>query len=224
MVKRLSEHAEFWIILLVAYGYPMVAGVAEFWKTPSPEPVRITDADLLGLLAYELAAGLLILGFLRLRGIPWSGFRPPATWLDTLRGLGLFFGAIGAMWLAYAFAAGLPSAAERLAAGRMEAAYGIPAAALIAVVNPLFEECINLGYVQSRLHSQGAAFAVGAALLVRLLANLDQGPHALVGIVPLGVLFGLYYWRTGRLWPVIVAHAVLEGTGLYALSQTAVAS
>lgn len=223
MVKRLSERVEFWIILLVAYGYPMVVGVAGFRAEPSGGPARVTDADLGSLVAYELVVGLLILGFLRGRGVAWADLRPPATWLDTLRGLGLFFGAVVAMWAGFVFAATLPSAAERLANVPVEVSFGLPAAVLVALINPLFEECINLGYIQSRLRPQGAAYAVGVALLVRLLANLDQGPHALVGIVPLGLLFGIYHWRTGRLWPVIVAHAVIEAVGLYAVSHAPVA-
>jgi uncharacterized protein len=141
------------------------------------------------------------------------------TWPDTLRGLGVFFGAIGAVWLAFVFAAGLPGAAERLAEVPIEATFGLLPAILVVAINPLFEEAINVGYIQARLRPQGAAFAVGAALLVRLLANLDQGAHALVGIVPLGLLFGIYTWRTGRLWPVIVAHAVIEAVSLFAVSH-----
>jgi membrane protease YdiL (CAAX protease family) len=181
--------------------------------------VHVGDADLWTIVLYEMAAGCLILGFLRLRGLPWSELRPVVTWSDTLRGIGVFFGAMGAVWLAFVFAAGLPGAAERLAEVPIEAAFGLLPAVLVVAINPLFEEAINIGYIQARLRPQGAAFAVGAALLVRLLANLDQEAHALVGIVPLGLLFGIYTWRTGRLWPVIVAHALIEGISLFAVSH-----
>lgn len=230
MVKRLSERAEFWILLLVAYGYPFAAGIVGLWEsrarsaTDTPATVHIGDAELWTIVIYELIAGCLIVGFLRLRGRLWSEFQPTASWLDALRGLGVFFGAIGAVWLAYIFAAGLPGAAERLAEVPVEATFGLLPAVLVVAINPLFEEAINLGYLQVRLRPHGASFAVGAALLARLLANLDQGAHALVGIVPLGLLFGVYFWRTGRLWPVVVAHATIEAISLYAVSHPDLAS
>ena len=228
MVKRLSERAEFWILLLVAYGYPFVAGVMELWAARATDeargPVRVGDADLWPIVIFELVAGGLILLFLRGRGRTWADLRPEVSWQDTVRGVGVFFGAIAAMWLALVFAAGLPAAGDRLADVPVEASFGLPAAVLVALINPLFEEAINLGYIQTRLRPQGAAFAIGGALLARLLANLDQGPHALVGIVPLGLIFGIYHWRTGRLWPVIVAHAMIEGISLYVVSHPALAS
>lgn len=224
MVKRLSERAEFWILLLVAYGYPLVAGLMNLWaaraKTgEAAAPVRVGDAELWTIVLYEVVAGALIVGFLRLRGRTWEELRPPVSRLDTLRGVGVFFGSIAATWLAFVIAAGLPAAGERLADVPVEATFGLLPAVLVAIINPLFEEGINLGYIQTRLRPHGASFAVGAALLVRLLANLDQGAHALVGIVPLGLLFGIYHWRTGRLWPVIVAHAMIEAISLYAVSH-----
>lgn len=223
MVKRLSERAEFWIVLLVAYTYPFVAGVLDLWSQhavepgQSAEPVRVSDADLWPVILYEIAVGLLILGFLRWRGIAWRDLRPEWSRVDAWHGLGLFFGAFGAIWMAFVFASVLPDAAERLANSTVEATFSLAAAGLLAVVNALFEEGVNLGYVQSRLRSQGAAFAIGATLLVRLLPNLGHGPHALVVIVPLGLLFGIYHWRTGRLWPVILAHAMFEAMNLFAM-------
>jgi len=229
MVKRLSERAEFWIILLIAYGYPFIAGVQNLWNAravvvdESTAPVRMTDADLWRIVVFEVVAGALILGLLRARGMTWAKLRPAVSWQDTLRGVGVFCGSIGAMWLAFAFAAFLPAAGDRLANVPVEAAFGLAAAACVAIVNPLFEEAINLAFIQTRLREHGAAFAIGSALLARLLANLGEGPHALVGILPIGLLFGLYHWRTGRLWPVVVAHAMIEGIGLYLVSHAPVA-
>jgi len=225
MLKRLSERAEFWVVLLLAYAYPVVAGLLNLWNnrvvTPgeTPAPVQVSDADLWTVVVYEMVMGALILGFLRARGRPWSAFRLEIEPLDLVRGLAVFFGAFGAVWLAFVFASALPAAGERLADVPVQATFGLPSAVFVAVINPLFEECVNLGYIQTRLRAHGASFAVGAALLVRLLANLDQGPHVLVGIVPLGLLFGIYHWRTGRLGPVIVAHAMIEAFSLFAVSH-----
>lgn len=219
MVKRLSERAEFWIILIVAFGYPVVAGVMNLVAGPRKGPVRIADADLWMTAGYEALVGLLIIGFLRLRGMAWEALRPEISWLQTLRGVAVFFFGVGATFLAFAIAAGLPSAEERLSDTPIETAYGWPAAVAVVFVAPLFEECLNLGYLQERLRVHGAAFAVGASLLLRLLTNLEQGPQVVIGIVPIGLVFGIYYWRTGRMWPILVAHAMMEAIGLYAMSH-----
>jgi membrane protease YdiL (CAAX protease family) len=43
---------------------------------------------------------------------------------------------------------------------------------------------------------------------IRLLYHLYQGPLAFFGIVPFGLVVAGWYARSGRLWPVIVAHAI----------------
>jgi membrane protease YdiL (CAAX protease family) len=60
---------------------------------------------------------------------------------------------------------------------------------------------------------------VSAAL--RLLAHGYQGPLALVTVLPVGILFTLYYARTWRIWPVIVAHAFQDTLALTMLATTA---
>jgi len=36
-----------------------------------------------------------------------------------------------------------------------------------------------------------------------------------IGIVPLGFIFTYWYARTGRLWPVVLAHALFDVAGLW---------
>ncbi len=49
---------------------------------------------------------------------------------------------------------------------------------------------------------------------IRLLYHLYQGPMGIITIVPLGLLYGFVYVRTRQLWPLILAHMLIDIAGL----------
>ncbi len=63
-----------------------------------------------------------------------------------------------------------------------------------------------------------AAF-VGSVLL-RVAAHAYQGALGLIAILPVAVVLTLYFVRTGRLWPVIVAHVIQDAIALSLLKGT----
>jgi membrane protease YdiL (CAAX protease family) len=84
-----------------------------------------------------------------------------------------------------------------------------------SLVNPLFEEVFVCGYLvtlgkESNRLTAGMNISIG----LRLAYHLYQGSAGVLGILPFGFLMALWYSRTGRLWPVIVAHAVTDFAGL----------
>jgi hypothetical protein len=85
-----------------------------------------------------------------------------------------------------------------------------------AVQAALLEEVVG-AYLITRLREMAwtAVAAVGTAAVLRGAYHLYQGWGGFGGNVALGVLFGTIYVRRGRLWPLIVAHAVLDiGAGI----------
>lgn len=62
--------------------------------------------------------------------------------------------------------------------------------------------------------------AVLASSLLRGAYHLYQGFSAGLGNLVMGLIFGWLYLRTGRLWPLIVAHAVIDAVAFvgYALA------
>jgi membrane protease YdiL (CAAX protease family) len=82
------------------------------------------------------------------------------------------------------------------------------------VTNSFFEEVIVTGYVMTALSKQGAAMSITASTLLRFLYHLYQGPLASITILPLGLLFGVVYWRWRNLWPLIVAHTITNVIGM----------
>ena len=49
---------------------------------------------------------------------------------------------------------------------------------------------------------------------MRMLYHLYQGPIGIITIVPLGMLYGYTYVRSRQLWPLIVAHVLVDIIGL----------
>ena len=84
-----------------------------------------------------------------------------------------------------------------------------------AIVKALFEEILVCGYVIQSLRGRfGVALAVNASIAIRMSFHLYQGPGAFLSFAVFGLIFSLFYIRTGRLWPLIVAHALLAAIEL----------
>ena len=81
-----------------------------------------------------------------------------------------------------------------------------------AVANAWAEEVLVVGYLLHGLRCLGVgenrALAISAAL--RGSYHLYQGFGGGLGNLLMGLVFGRYWQRTGRLWPLVGAHALLD--------------
>ena len=155
----------------------------------------------------------LLFPFLRIRGWTFSKIGLDPTWRDTGRGILLFF-AFYAVWVLVwiATVALAPETAQRMSETHIITQV-IPATTIVAngMINPLFEEVFVCGYVMTALRKEGSTwFALNASVAIRLLYHLYQGPLGVLSIIPMGLMSGYWYARTGRLWPIIVAHAAMD--------------
>lgn len=81
----------------------------------------------------------------------------------------------------------------------------------MGLVNPFFEEVWVCGYLMTVLkRSHNPWLAISASVVLRVLYHLYQGARGVLSITPVGLIFGVWYARTGRLWPLIVAHSVAD--------------
>ena len=84
-----------------------------------------------------------------------------------------------------------------------------------SVVNAIFEEVFVCGYIVTIAKDSGRlAAGVNASVAIRLAYHLYEGGAGVMMVVPLGLIFALWFSRTGRLWPVIVAHALIDMAAL----------
>jgi membrane protease YdiL (CAAX protease family) len=215
-VQALPASVEFAVVVLGAFGYFIVVSLlAAVWHRPHAVPVA--DAQLVELMVYELALTALLAGFLWLRG--WSFARLGLRFgpVETLTGFAL----AGAAYLAYVAAFVLiarvwPQAAQAMRPETFgSSGISLASAVALAVVNPVFEELFVCGYVIAALEKPGDTWVgIHVSVAIRLLYHLYQGAVAAIGVVPFGLILALWYARTGRLWPVIVAHAVTDFAAL----------
>ena len=86
----------------------------------------------------------------------------------------------------------------------------------LAVTAGITEEVVVRGYAQTRLEQLRAPTAVILLLPTGLwaLLHLYQGVGPAVTILCLGLAYALYFHRTRRLWPLVVAHGAFDLTQL----------
>jgi membrane protease YdiL (CAAX protease family) len=130
---------------------------------------------------------------------------------DVLRGIVLCVAATVfyvLVWVAVALLA--PGFVHRAAAVPMGGALSWWAAALLMVINPVAEELLYLGVVANVLRSRSYAAALFVSVLVRVAVHLYQGPLAVLAIAPVGLISTTYYLDTRRMWPPVIAHAIMD--------------
>jgi membrane protease YdiL (CAAX protease family) len=211
-LKALSGRAEFLIVVFGAFGLFVLSNIVLMFN-PIGEVPPIDNAQLNSLIVYELIV-LAVLGtFLKMRGWTAERLGMGATVRDTVIGVGL-------MAIAYAITAFVKLVAGHFAPEMLEAALKFERVAgpldlgtvtLVSIINPYFEEVFVCAYVITALKDRrGALFAVNTSVALRVLYHLYQGAIGVMTIAPVGLIFAYWYLRSGRLWPLIVAHGLLD--------------
>jgi len=90
--------------------------------------------------------------------------------------------------------------------------WAVPVLILAAAANGVLEEVVIVGYLLTRLRDLGwrTWHAVAASALLRGSYHLYQGFGAFVGNAIMGVVFALFFLRTRRVVPLIIAHTGLD--------------
>lgn len=88
----------------------------------------------------------------------------------------------------------------------------IPALVAYALANSGAEEIIVVAYLISRLRRLGLGenTSLLASALLRGSYHLYQGLGAGIGNFAMGLVFGRYWQKTNRLWPLLIAHALID--------------
>jgi len=175
-----------------------------------------TDQNLLLSLALQvIIAGLLLVYLYRRQWRPLDVAGAPEL-EDLGRGLALWLGLVGIFYLAVLALYMIAPAAVLVL--RTRAITGVISAPMVvagAVLDPIFEEFLWLGYAIPALGNRfGIRTACVASVVLRVAAHAYQGRLALLTILPVAVLMTFYFVKTGRLWPIIVAHIVQDAIAL----------
>jgi uncharacterized protein len=213
-IRNLSAPAEFLLVLSLWVGETVVSRAVKIvgqmrHAPPPPATIHLASSSTLWLAVYELLMLAVVLWIGRIRG--WSlksfGLRP--TWKWTALGILLFFATgftarlIG-MFLKNFVPSLLPSALQP----HVVSEASLPFIMLISMINPVYEESLWAGYFVHALKRHGMWTTVLASALLRTFCHAHLGMRALVSILPMGVIYGLTYWRWRQLWPLVVAHSL----------------
>jgi uncharacterized protein len=217
-LRALSGRAEFLIVVMGAFGLFFLSNLVVL---VNPEALAkappIDNAQLNSVIAHEVVVLVLLGLFLRARGWTAERLGISADMRDTVIGVGL-------MGLAYGMASVVEVVAGHFVPEMLEAVLklervsgtlSIVTVAGYSIVNPIFEELFVTAYVISALKERrGMAFAINASVGLRVMYNLYQGAIGVITIAPIGLLFAYWYARSGRLWPLVVAHGLLDFVAL----------
>ncbi len=164
-------------------------------------------------------AQLLAWGALGLYLLWRSGIRPASIGLgrfrlrsDLLGGLGLA-ALIGLPGLGlYLAARALGLSASVVPTELTDTWWRVPVLVMAAFGNAWAEEVIVVGYLLTRLDQLRVrpGVAILWSGLLRGAYHLYQGFGGGLGNLAMGLVFGVVWRRTGRLWPLIVAHGVID--------------
>ncbi|MEV8510868.1 CPBP family intramembrane glutamic endopeptidase [Dactylosporangium sp. NPDC051484] len=90
--------------------------------------------------------------------------------------------------------------------------WSVPVLILSAVENGVLEEIVMVGYLLTRLRDLGwgAWPAIVVSAVIRGSYHLYQGFGGFIGNVVMGLVFGYFFRRTGRVMPLVVAHSILD--------------
>ncbi len=210
-LKALGGWSEFWIVMTGAFGWLLFTAATHL---PAIGPAALASPY-----AEAFAFALVLSGcfaFLGLRGwtMPDLGFKP--SWAGLVEGGVIALAAVllsGA--LQFALKRSLPGLT--LPSSTTEAGAALPMAAvlLLTAVRPMLEELLGTGYLMSKLAPRfGMLTAINASVALRLACHLHLGASAVIAVLPLGLAFAYWYANTRRLFPLVVAHAILEFVAL----------
>ncbi|MEX3504300.1 CPBP family intramembrane glutamic endopeptidase [Corynebacterium sp. LK2510] len=90
----------------------------------------------------------------------------------------------------------------------------LPTLLLWSAANAFGEELVVVAWLCTRLKQLGWSPArfIAASAILRGAYHLYQGVSAGFGNIVMGVVYAWYYHRTGRIWPLILGHFLIDAT------------
>ena len=218
-LQRPARKREIALVLGTPTALFLASSISWQLRRPDVRGVLFTDRRLLVTLLIEMVIAALMLRYLSRRGwrpMEVAGAPEPQ---DVLRGFGLWFAVVTAYAITFlGFYLLVPDFVRPMQKPQFTGSISPPVVVAAALLNPVFEEFLWLGYAIPALGNRfGLRIAFTVSVVLRVLVHVYQGRLALIAILPLGVIFTWYYLRTKRLWPVVVAHVIVDALALSSL-------
>jgi membrane protease YdiL (CAAX protease family) len=221
-VQALSGRAEFLIVVLGSLGLTLLSNLQLVLDPGLADQLPpFNNEILISNLVYELFVLLWLSAFLKVRGWTFERLGFSMSLRDTAIGLLLAIIVYCAIWaIEQALGSAAPAMLE--SARRFDKVSGdldLWAMIMASVVDAVFEELFVCAYVISALkEKKRASFALNISIALRVGCHIYQGVYGVLIGGAWGLVFGFWYLKSGRIWPLLVAHAALLFTELLVLS------
>ncbi|MFC4157190.1 CPBP family intramembrane glutamic endopeptidase [Corynebacterium marambiense] len=224
--------AEIGVILLVTFGMSGVRSALRLLDAAlAPEPLsaqKVTlNAPKAGVhwldLALQLCSASVLIGWglLALFLLSGSGVRMfPLRGGDWLRGAGLA-ALIGVPGLVFYLAALHLGLSRQVVPTTLDSVWWqAPVLLVWSFANAFAEETVVVFWLVTRLRQLGwsTPAVIGASALLRGSYHLYQGFSAGLGNIVMGLVFAWLFTRTRRVWPLIVAHFLIDAVAFVGYS------
>ncbi len=215
---------EFVVVVAAAFGtsilislYSLATGKAHAEAGPMS---FFTSNHLYGIVMHELLMAPVVMSVLFARGWRPADFPMGVTRVLTVLGIGVAAATIAGDWIITAVLKGLfGNIGSALEAHESYVPLGGPSLSsvlVLSIVNPVYEELFVCGYVITALRQRfGVATAVNVSVAIRVSYHLYQGLTAFPFPAMYGLIQAYIFVRCGKLWPLIVSHAILDFYALW---------
>ncbi|MFC7529140.1 CPBP family intramembrane glutamic endopeptidase [Actinoplanes sp. GCM10030250] len=217
LLLSLGQSAVYAIVSLTAKltaDRPLAQQTATLNPTVSPRPYLDLTYQLLGIFFSLIPVVLVLYLLMRDRISPSRDlgidYRRPAFDIGWGAGLAAGIGIPGLLLVYAALQLGLN--AQIVPSGLQPYWWAVPVLVLAAIENAVLEEIVVVGYLMTRLRQNGMStvWIIACSAVLRGSYHLYQGFGAFVGNAVMGVVFALFFLKTKRVMPLIVAHTILD--------------
>jgi membrane protease YdiL (CAAX protease family) len=211
MLRRLSPVAELIVVNLICFGPFAARSIVELAERNTT--IVFDDRRALFTIGIEVVCGTLALLLLRARGWKPRDLGLRITMPQTIAGNVLLIGCVISL-TAFTQIVRLVTGVDTEAVTSFEPRTSWLMLIVLTLINPLYDELLVVAYNLEAAKGSGAAFAITLSAAVRFVCHLEQGPITAVTILPLGLIFACVYWRWRVVWPLVVAHGMLDFLGM----------
>jgi membrane protease YdiL (CAAX protease family) len=217
-----SRISDLVVVLFVGFGTTVISNLSIILgpaRTYSPFEL---NAGILGGLITEIGCLGVLFTILHYRRQPLSSLGLRFDREDFLPGIGMFFCAYAVFVALYYSALAVRPSLGVASAGFDFNQFGSSSPALLTLfmlVNPCFEEIVVRGYFSTELVALTKLkwVAVIVPALFQGSYHLYQGRLTAISFTGMFLLFSIYFMKTRRLVPVVIAHTVFDLTLIWRL-------
>jgi len=226
VVSRRRRLMALGVVLSVSIAHFVVAAFYALFQTEKAAQRYHTQIGVFTSLLAEVVSLLLLWFVLSEHNRSWAeiGWRP--RWMDLVHGIGLIAGVRIAAGLVTTVFQGIfrnyagHYVQPRSGHGLIEAGISL-LTVLLVVVNPVFEELIVRGYTMSEIMGLGGSrhLAIFVSVLLQMSYHVYQGLLRCIALTAVFLVFSIYFSRTRRIGPVIVAHFWSDASALIRIAR-----